>query len=81
MQQFSVYPVKQKRRLIKFPGAGLMLCPPTVAFVGPTGSRLREGDAPFLKMRIAGCVTGIPNLKPIAGEYEAFNLKNDETSL
>jgi hypothetical protein len=25
--------------------------------------------------------TGIPNLKPIAGEYEAFNLKNDETSL
>jgi hypothetical protein len=24
---------------------------------------------------------GIPNLKPITSEYEAFNLKNDETSL
>jgi hypothetical protein len=30
---------------------------------------------------IPGLDPGIPNLKPIASEYEAFNLKNDETSL
>jgi hypothetical protein len=44
---------------------------------------VQSKNAPIVltEQRIAVKSSGIPNLKPIAGEYEAFNLKNDETSL
>jgi hypothetical protein len=56
-------------------------------FLSIRPQRMKRAEAgksrrpPFLLHPSLFLPAGIPNLRPIASEYEAFNLKNDETSL